>query len=75
MQAAKVCQLTAAAPASQHPQASVEKDGPADPANSYALCTGTLTSPTVVLTAAHANPGLAQVKVTFESVVQNAAVM
>lgn len=42
---------------------------------SYAFCTGTLISPTVMLTAAHCNPGVAQVKVTFESAVQNAAVM
>lgn len=41
----------------------------------YAFCTGTLISPTVMLTAAHCNPGVAQVKVTFESQVQNAAVM
>ncbi|HEU4777023.1 MAG TPA: trypsin-like serine protease [Telluria sp.] len=41
----------------------------------YAFCTGTLISPTVMLTAAHCNPGVAQVKVTFESEVQNAAVM
>jgi secreted trypsin-like serine protease len=41
----------------------------------YAFCTGTLISPTVMLTAAHCNPGVAQVKVTFESAVQNAAVM
>ena len=42
---------------------------------SYAFCTGTLISPTVMLTAAHCNPGVPQVKVTFESAVQNAAVM
>ena len=42
---------------------------------SYAFCTGTLISPTVMLTAAHCNPGVARVKVTFESQVQNAAVM
>lgn len=42
---------------------------------SYAFCTGTLISPTVMLTAAHCNPGVAQVKVTFEAQVQNAAVM
>jgi hypothetical protein len=42
---------------------------------SYAFCTGTLISPTVMLTAAHCNPGVPQVKVTFESTVQNAAVM
>lgn len=41
----------------------------------YAFCTGTLISPTVMLTAAHCNPGVAQVKVTFESQVTNAAVM
>lgn len=42
---------------------------------SYAFCTGTLISPTVMLTAAHCNPGVSNVKVTFEAVVQNAAVM
>lgn len=42
---------------------------------SYAFCTGPLISPTVMLTAAHCNPGVAQVKVTFEASVQNAAVM
>lgn len=42
---------------------------------SYAYCTGTLISPTVMLTAAHCNPGVARVNVTFESQVQNAAVM
>ncbi len=42
---------------------------------SYAFCTGTLISPTVLLTAAHCNPGVERVKVTFEPVVQNAAVM
>lgn len=31
----------------------------------YAFCTGTLISPTVMLTAAHCNPGVAQVKVSF----------
>lgn len=41
----------------------------------YAFCTGTLISPTVMLTAAHCNPGVAQVKVTFESQVSNAGVM
>jgi secreted trypsin-like serine protease len=41
----------------------------------YAFCTGTLISPTVMLTAAHCNPGVSAVKVTFESKVQNAAVM
>ncbi|MES2296593.1 MAG: trypsin-like serine protease [Pseudomonadota bacterium] len=41
----------------------------------YAFCTGTMISPTVMLTAAHCNPGVEQVKVTFESQVQNAAVM
>lgn len=41
----------------------------------YAFCTGTLISPTVVLTAAHCNPGVEAVKVTFNSVVDNAAVM
>ena len=41
----------------------------------YAFCTGTLISPTVMLTAAHCNPGVATVKVTFESQVQNAAMM
>jgi hypothetical protein len=41
----------------------------------YAFCTGTLISPTVMLTAAHCNPGVEQVKVTFESQVQNAALM
>jgi secreted trypsin-like serine protease len=41
----------------------------------YAFCTGTLISPTVMLTAAHCNPGVATVKVTFESKVTNAAVM
>lgn len=42
---------------------------------SYAFCTGTLISPTVMLTAAHCNPGTERVKVTFEAIVQNAAVM
>lgn len=42
---------------------------------SYAFCTGTLISPTVMLTAAHCNPGVERVKVTFEATVQNAAVM
>jgi secreted trypsin-like serine protease len=42
---------------------------------SYAFCTGTLISPTVMLTAAHCNPGVSTVKVTFEPIVQNAAVM
>lgn len=41
----------------------------------YAFCTGTLISPTVLLTAAHCNPGVEQVAVTFESKVTNAAVM
>jgi len=41
----------------------------------YAFCTGTLISPTVMLTAAHCNPGVPTVKVTFESKVANAAVM
>ena len=41
----------------------------------YAFCTGTLISPTVMLTAAHCNPGVATVKVTFESQVNNAAMM
>ncbi len=41
----------------------------------YAFCTGTMISPTVMLTAAHCNPGVDQVKVTFESQVQSAAVM
>jgi secreted trypsin-like serine protease len=41
----------------------------------YAFCTGTLISPTVMLTAAHCNPGVATVKVTFESKVSNAGAM
>ncbi|MES2017690.1 MAG: trypsin-like serine protease [Pseudomonadota bacterium] len=41
----------------------------------YAFCTGTLISPTVMLTAAHCNPGVATVKVTFEARVRNAAKM
>src|SRR3954467_13899014 len=41
----------------------------------YAFCTGTMISPTVMLTAAHCNPGVEQVKVTFESQVSNAAMM
>ena len=41
----------------------------------YAFCTGTMISPTVMLTAAHCNPGVEYVKVSFESQVQNAAVM
>ena len=41
----------------------------------YAYCTGTLISPTVLLTAAHCNPGVERVTVTFEAVVQNAAVI
>ena len=41
----------------------------------YAFCTGTLISPTVFLTAAHCNPGVERVAVTFESKVTNAAVM
>ena len=41
----------------------------------YIFCTGTLISPTVMLTAAHCNPGVSTVKVTFEATVQNAAVM
>ena len=41
----------------------------------YAFCSGTLISPTVMLTAAHCNPGVPTVKVTFEDKVQNAAVM
>ena len=39
----------------------------------YAFCTGTLISPTVMLTAAHCNPGVSQVRVTFASDVQNTA--
>ncbi|MES2126550.1 MAG: trypsin-like serine protease, partial [Pseudomonadota bacterium] len=42
---------------------------------SYAFCTGTMISPTVMLTAAHCNPGVPTVKVTFESHVNNAGVM
>ncbi len=41
----------------------------------YAFCTGTMISPTVMLTAAHCNPGVSAVKVSFESQVQNAAMM
>jgi secreted trypsin-like serine protease len=41
----------------------------------YAFCTGTLISPTVMLTAAHCNPGVSMVKVTFESKVSNAGTM
>lgn len=41
----------------------------------YAFCTGTMISPTVMLTAAHCDPGVPMVKVTFESQVQGAAVM
>lgn len=41
----------------------------------YAFCTGTLISPTVLLTAAHCNPGVDTVKVTFSSQVDNAAAM
>lgn len=41
----------------------------------YAYCTGTLISPTVMLTAAHCDPGVERVTVTFEAVVQNAAVI
>ncbi len=41
----------------------------------YAFCTGALISPTVMLTAAHCNPGVATVKVTFDSKVLNSAVM
>lgn len=41
----------------------------------YAFCTGALISPTVMLTAAHCNPGVQTVKVTFESKVTNAGVM
>lgn len=41
----------------------------------YAFCTGTLISPTVLLTAAHCNPGVERVSVTFESNVTNAAVV
>lgn len=41
----------------------------------YAFCTGTLVSPTVMLTAAHCNPGVEMVKVTFESKVVNGAAM
>lgn len=43
--------------------------------SAYAFCTGTLISPTVFLTAAHCNPGVERVAVTFESKVTNAAVM
>ncbi|MES2318169.1 MAG: trypsin-like serine protease [Pseudomonadota bacterium] len=39
----------------------------------YAFCTGTLISTTVMLTAAHCNPGVPQVKVTFASDVRNPA--
>ncbi|KQZ39644.1 trypsin-like serine protease [Duganella sp. Root1480D1] len=41
----------------------------------YAFCTGTMISPTVMLTAAHCNPGVSAVKVTFDSKVLNSAVM
>lgn len=41
----------------------------------YAFCTGTLISPTVMLTAAHCNPGVDTVKVTFDSKVLNAGQM
>jgi hypothetical protein len=41
----------------------------------YAFCTGTLISPTVMLTAAHCDPGVADVKVTFASHVRNEAAM
>jgi hypothetical protein len=41
----------------------------------YAFCTGTLISPTVMLTAAHCDPGVPDVKVTFESHVRNEGVM
>ena len=41
----------------------------------YAYCTGTLISPTVLLTAAHCDPGVERVSVTFESKVTNAAVI
>ncbi len=41
----------------------------------YAFCTGTLISPTVFLTAAHCNPGVPNVKVTFAPVVGNSATM
>jgi secreted trypsin-like serine protease len=41
----------------------------------YAFCTGTMISPTVMLTAAHCNPGVASVKVSFEDKVQNASAM
>lgn len=41
----------------------------------YAFCTGTLISPTVFLTAAHCNPGVATVNVTFESKVSSAGEM
>jgi secreted trypsin-like serine protease len=41
----------------------------------YAFCTGTLISPTVMLTAAHCDPGTGTVKVTFDSKVTNAGTM
>lgn len=41
----------------------------------YAFCSGALISPTVMLTAAHCNPGVSTVKVTFDSKVLNSAVM
>ncbi|MGZ3183652.1 MAG: S1 family peptidase [Telluria sp.] len=41
----------------------------------YAFCTGTLISPTVMLTAAHCNPGVPTVKVTFDTKVLNQGTM
>jgi secreted trypsin-like serine protease len=53
----------------RHPEvaALVDNDSHGTP---YAFCTGTLISPTVMLTAAHCNPGVPDVNVTFENHVQ-----